>query len=49
LPSLIALALVVVGALTAVPALATPPIGVTTEIFGVATFADIDAYTKTGD
>ena len=49
LPALIALVLVALGAFTAVPALATPPIGVTTEIFGVATFADIDAYTKTGD
>jgi len=48
-PVLIALALVVASSLTAVPALATPPIGVTTDIFGVATFADIDAYTKTGD
>jgi quercetin dioxygenase-like cupin family protein len=46
---LIAPALVIIAALTAVPAFATPPIGVTTEIFGVATFADIDAYTKTGD
>jgi len=35
--------------LGAIPALGTPPSGVTTEIFGVATFADIDAYTKTGD
>ena len=46
---LIAPALLIIAVLTAVPALATPPIGVTTEIFGVATFADIDAYTKTGD
>jgi quercetin dioxygenase-like cupin family protein len=35
--------------LGAVPALGTPPSGVTTEIFGVGTFADIDAYAKTGD
>ena len=44
---LIALALV---AIAAVPALATPPINVTTEIFGVGTFTDeINTYAKTGD
>ena len=49
LPLLIALALVV-----AAPALATPPVGVSTEFIvgsatGGATFAEIDAYVKTGD
>jgi quercetin dioxygenase-like cupin family protein len=46
LPLLVAPALV---ALTAVPALGTPPSGVTTETFGVATFDEIDTYAKTGD
>ena len=46
LPLLLALALVAVAA---VPALATPPIGVTTEIFGVGTFDEINTYAKTGD
>ena len=44
LPLLISLALVAVAA---VPALATPPIGVTTEIFGVGTFDEIKTYAKT--
>ena len=44
LPLLIALAL----AVGAVPALATPPSGVTTETFGVATFDDIDVHIRTG-
>jgi hypothetical protein len=42
LPLLIAPALVVVA-----PVLATPPVGVTTEIIGIGRFGDIDAYTKT--
>jgi quercetin dioxygenase-like cupin family protein len=46
LPLLISLAIVAVAA---VPALATPPIGVTTEIFGVGTFDEINTYAKTGD
>jgi quercetin dioxygenase-like cupin family protein len=49
LPLIIALALIV-GA----PALATPPVGVSTEFIvgsatGGATFAEFDAYVKTGD
>ncbi len=47
LPLLIALALVV-GALTAVPALATPPVSVTTEILGAGTFDELDVSAKTG-
>ena len=47
LPVLIALALVVVGALIGVPALATPPVVVTTEIIGVGSFHEIDASAKT--
>jgi quercetin dioxygenase-like cupin family protein len=46
LPLLIALALVAVAA---VPALATPPVGVSLEVIAVGTFDDIDAYAKTGD
>ena len=51
---LIAPALAIIAVLTAVPALATPPSGVTTEFIvgsatGGATFAEIDAYVKTGD
>ena len=46
LPFLIALALVAVAA---APAVATPPSGVTTEIFGVGTFDEINTYAKTGD
>jgi quercetin dioxygenase-like cupin family protein len=48
LPLLIALALVV-GALTAMPALATPPVGVTTEILGAGTFEELDVSAKTGE
>jgi quercetin dioxygenase-like cupin family protein len=46
LPFLIALALVAVAAASAV---ATPPSGVTTEIFGVGTFDEINTYAKTGE
>src|SRR6266536_5503628 len=42
LPFLIALSLAAVA-----PALATPPVGVTTEIIGIGRFGDIDAYVKT--
>jgi quercetin dioxygenase-like cupin family protein len=47
LPLLIALALVV-GALTAEPALATPPVGVTTELLASGTFDELDVSAKTG-
>ncbi len=47
LPFLIVLALVVAAALTVVPALATPPVGVTTEIIGVGSFEEIDVSAKT--
>lgn len=36
-------------ALGAVPALGTPPSGVTTETFGVGTFDEISTFAKTGD
>ena len=45
LPFVIALVL----AVAAVPSFATPPIGVTTETFGVGTFDEISTYAKTGD
>jgi quercetin dioxygenase-like cupin family protein len=47
LPLLIAPALIIIAALTAIPALATPPVGVTTEIIAIGRFGDIYAYTKT--
>jgi len=47
LPLPIVLALVV-GALTAAPALATPPVGVTTEILGTGTFDELDVSARTG-
>jgi len=47
LPLLIVLALVV-SALTAVPAFATPPVGVTTELLATGTFDELDVSARTG-
>jgi Uncharacterized conserved protein, contains double-stranded beta-helix domain len=47
LPHLIVLALVV-GALTAVPAFATPPVGVTVELLATGPFDELDVSATTG-
>ena len=47
LPLLIVLALVV-GALTAVPAFATPPVGVTVELLATGPFDELDVSARTG-